>query len=122
MSEQSETKTPADAGPVGQPVVPLVARLRDEADLCRNDGATDIANLLDEAAAEIERLQKLLNLQQQSYEREIALEVAAERERLRALVQAVRDANAADSAPRMLTARQEAAWVALMDGLDGSSV
>lgn len=29
----------------------LISRLQDEADLCRNDGATDIAALLDEAAA-----------------------------------------------------------------------
>lgn len=28
----------------------LISRLQDEADLCRNDGATDIAALLDEAA------------------------------------------------------------------------
>jgi hypothetical protein len=27
----------------------LISRLQDEADLCRNDGATDIAALLDEA-------------------------------------------------------------------------
>ena len=32
---------------------PLVERLLNEADLCRNDGATDIAELLDEAVAEI---------------------------------------------------------------------
>ena len=29
----------------------LISRLQDEADLCRNDGATDIAALLDEAVA-----------------------------------------------------------------------
>ena len=34
----------------------LVVRLRDESDLCRNEGATDIAALLDEAADAIERL------------------------------------------------------------------
>lgn len=34
----------------------LIERLRDEADLCRNEGAEDIAKLLDEAAAEIKRL------------------------------------------------------------------
>jgi hypothetical protein len=28
----------------------LISRLQDEADLCRNDGASDIAALLDEAA------------------------------------------------------------------------
>lgn len=32
---------------------PLVERLLNEADLCRNDGADDIAALLDEAVAEI---------------------------------------------------------------------
>lgn len=36
------------------PAKDLSQRLRDEADLCRNDGAQDIANLLDEAAAELE--------------------------------------------------------------------
>ena len=34
----------------------LLDRLSDEADLCRNDGADDIARLLDEAAAELRRL------------------------------------------------------------------
>ena len=29
----------------------LISRLQDEADLCRNDGANDIAALLDEAVA-----------------------------------------------------------------------
>ena len=32
----------------------LVERLRDEADLCRNDGATDIAKLLDDAACAVD--------------------------------------------------------------------
>lgn len=36
---------------VTSPNSSLVERLRDEADLCRNETATDIANLLDEAAA-----------------------------------------------------------------------
>ena len=35
----------------------LIERLQNEADLCRNDGADDIAKLLDEAVEEIERLQ-----------------------------------------------------------------
>jgi hypothetical protein len=34
----------------------LVERLQDEADLCRNEGATDIAALLDEASATITAL------------------------------------------------------------------
>lgn len=34
----------------------LITDLRDEADLCRNEAADDIAVLLDAAAAEIERL------------------------------------------------------------------
>ena len=36
----------------------LISRLQDEADLCRNDGATDIAALLDEAteALRVERV------------------------------------------------------------------
>ncbi len=33
----------------------LIQRLSDEADLCRNDGATDIAGLLDEAQAALEQ-------------------------------------------------------------------
>jgi hypothetical protein len=34
----------------------LVERLSDEADLCRNDGADDVASLLDDAADRIEAL------------------------------------------------------------------
>lgn len=45
----NEQKQPAVAGPAEPTVRPLVERLRDEADLCRNDGANDIADLLDEA-------------------------------------------------------------------------
>ena len=33
----------------------LIQRLSDEADLCRNDGATDVAKLLDDAVYEIVR-------------------------------------------------------------------
>jgi hypothetical protein len=33
--------------------ITLVERVRDEADLCRNDGAHDIANLLDEVASRL---------------------------------------------------------------------
>ena len=33
---------------------PLLDRLQDEADLCRNDGADDIAALLDEAVAALQ--------------------------------------------------------------------
>lgn len=48
--------------------------------------------------------------------------VAAERDRIRALVEAVRDANAAeahgDYTFRVLTAQQERAWVELMDALN----
>lgn len=40
---------PAVGAPVEPTVRPLVERLMDEADLCRNEGATDIAALLDEA-------------------------------------------------------------------------
>jgi hypothetical protein len=53
---------PAVEGPVDRQVVPLVARLRDEADLCRNEGATDIAALLDEAAEEMHNLAWALSL------------------------------------------------------------
>lgn len=37
----------------------ITTRLNDEADLCRNDGADDIARLLGEAAAEIARLRSI---------------------------------------------------------------
>ena len=37
---------------------PLVERLMDEADLCRNDGATDIAALLDDAVEELKAARK----------------------------------------------------------------
>jgi len=42
-------KMQAVGAPLETPVRPLVERLQDEADLCRNEGATDIAALLDEA-------------------------------------------------------------------------
>ena len=45
---------------MSKPVQPLVERLQDEADLCRNDGADDIAALLDEAVAEIRGLMQTL--------------------------------------------------------------
>ncbi len=52
-------------------------------------------------------------------------DVAAERDRIRALVEAVRDANAAeahgDYPVRVLTAQQERAWVALMAALEGTN-
>ena len=56
------TSTAAGASPVDCHVVPLVERLRDEADLCRNEGATDIAALLDEAAEELHNLAWALSL------------------------------------------------------------
>lgn len=43
----SEGRTTEPAGPDNS----LLARVSDEADLCRNEGANDIANLLDEVAA-----------------------------------------------------------------------
>jgi hypothetical protein len=67
-------------------------------------------------------------LEQQAEARAIAAESAegqrvfAERERLRVLVQAVRDANAAEAHGdypfRTLTERQEDAWRALMAGIE----
>lgn len=45
------TESTSGACPVDHRVVPLVERLQDEADQARNDGADDIAALLDEAAA-----------------------------------------------------------------------
>ena len=56
------TTTAAGASPVDCHVVPLVERLRDEADLCRNEGAMDIAALLDEAAEEMHNLAWALSL------------------------------------------------------------
>lgn len=53
-----EQNRPAVGVPLDGPVG-LVQRLQDEADLCRNDGADDIAGLLDEAAGEVERLRML---------------------------------------------------------------
>ena len=38
----------------------LIERLRDESDLCRNETATDIADLLDEAINRIEALEGAL--------------------------------------------------------------
>ena len=58
----------------------LIQRLSDEADLCRNDGATDIAKLLDDAVYEIVRQTNnsmQLNLQIEA--------LRADAERLRAL-------------------------------------
>ena len=75
--------------------------------------------------SEIALLRANLELQQKSYEREIVLEVAAERERIRALVQAVRDANrdAEDGGTfRLLKPGQERAWMALLAGLEGPNV
>lgn len=50
MADQIPSPQPAQTG--------LVERLLNEADQCRNDGATDIANLLDEAAAAASDLAK----------------------------------------------------------------
>lgn len=52
-------------------------------------------------------------------------DVAAERDRLRELVQAVRDANAAAAEPErfhLLTHAQQAAWLRLLAALDGPNV
>ena len=38
----------------------LISRLQDEADLCRNEGASDIAALLDEAACCVGDLQDMV--------------------------------------------------------------
>lgn len=57
-----DTKQAAEVVGSSGEVVPLVERLRDEADLCRNEGATDIAALLDEAAEEMHNLAWALSL------------------------------------------------------------
>ena len=38
----------------------MISRLENEADLCRNDGAADIAGLLDEAACCVDDLQNMV--------------------------------------------------------------
>ena len=48
MSEPTTTTALGSSG--------LVRRLREEADLCRNESATDVAALLDEAAKELDGL------------------------------------------------------------------
>lgn len=55
----------------------LISRLQDEADLCRNDGATDIAALLDEATEALR------------VERVVLAELALKTERHKPLMQAV---------------------------------
>jgi hypothetical protein len=71
----------------------LVERLRRNADnwLPTNDHTLEAHTLLTEAAREIERLRATLALQQASYEREIALDVAEERERCAKLCESLED-------------------------------
>ncbi len=45
--------------------IDLLTRLSDESDLCRNESADDIANLLDEAIAELKRLRARVLAHQQ---------------------------------------------------------
>lgn len=45
--------------------IDLLTRLSDESDLCRNETADDIANLLDEASAELKRLRARVLAHQQ---------------------------------------------------------
>ena len=52
-----EQSSRAVEGPLDATVVPLVERLWAEADLCRNEGATDIADLLDETVRELQSLE-----------------------------------------------------------------
>lgn len=66
----------------------IVLRLNDEADLCRNDGANDIAALLDDAAKHIQtRALEFLSAEAQADERESAL--VAERDAYKAMVEDV---------------------------------
>lgn len=55
-----EQALPAAEAPLEALVRPLVERLQDEADLCRNDGADDIATLLDDAALAAAALAELV--------------------------------------------------------------
>jgi hypothetical protein len=56
MNTETHESHGAVAGQVDCDVRPLVERLNDEADLCRNEGADDIAALLDEAVEELQGL------------------------------------------------------------------
>jgi len=49
-------------------MIALDERLQTEADLCHNEGADDIANLLDEAAAELNQLRVALDAAQKVVE------------------------------------------------------
>jgi hypothetical protein len=69
----------------GEEFVSLAAEPLNDPDVQSKAPLYDQAALDAEVAAERERMQALLNLQQASYEREIALEVQAERERWGAL-------------------------------------
>jgi hypothetical protein len=61
----------------------IVSRLQDESDICRSDGAGDIAQLLDDAVTHIQqRALEFLSAEGQAMEREGAL--IAERDQLRA--------------------------------------
>lgn len=66
------------------------------------------------AQCEVKALEATLSRQQAAYEREIELDVAEMRRRCAELVAAVRDANAKAGSVVLLTAAQEAAWLALV--------
>jgi hypothetical protein len=48
---------------------PLLERVQDEADLCRNEGAQDIADLLDETEKELGRLYRIVDAGSKEIER-----------------------------------------------------
>jgi hypothetical protein len=119
MNETTIPDTPQDAAAVGAQLV------RDVRPCARYPHLATRAELEDE----IDRLRGLLEQAAVDLVRADMARVqivAAERERLRALVQAVRDANAAEAHGdypfRVLTARQDRAWVELMAGLEGPNV
>jgi alkylhydroperoxidase family enzyme len=65
----------------------LIQRLSDEADLCRNDGATDVAKLIDDAVFELVRQMNNVKWMKLRVEQQAAQIEAlrADAERLRAL-------------------------------------
>lgn len=62
MNSEQNLNEDAGSGSALNDVLGLVDDLRTEADLCRNETADDIANLLDHAADEIEKLRDAANV------------------------------------------------------------
>lgn len=71
MKSEDQVHLAVPSGSHGPVLTPqgdcMSARLRDEADLCANEGADDIAQLLNEAAAEIDLLDSAARAYQWGY-------------------------------------------------------